>query len=88
MEHHVEAEEEVEDQDMKIIPRPQRAICTGNLEKKVGHVQIDIIAPGEILRAQDQEIIETSAPPQLKLLIEKLTNLTKMFLTRYTDTSK
>ena len=65
--------------DMRTIHHCQRAICTGNLARKVGHVLTDTTAPGEISRAQDQETTETFQPLLPRLLIERLTNLTNMF---------
>ena len=71
-----EEEAEEEAPDIQIIHRPQRVICTGNLGRKVGHVQTDITVLGEISRALGQGTTGTSLLPQ-KLLIEKMTNLTR-----------
>ena len=70
---------EAEDLAIQTTPHRTHVNCTGNLEKEVGHVHTDIIALGETSRAPGQETTEISPLLQQKLLIEMLTNLTRMF---------
>ena len=69
---------ETEDLDTLTSLPASHVICTGNLGKVPGNVVTDIPAHGETMKAQSQDITETSLVKQKwKLLIERMTNLTR-----------